>query len=115
MTALACTPVSWRARCPKSISFSGCPMAQPAGPFALPASWPPFVPATAYPRWIAFANDEVGIVPAQPPLPLCIYLPFQLADGSQTSSLISESVVGRAMAFTIQRAGTLIGGAFPDL
>src|SRR5688500_11677761 len=88
-------------------------MAQPAGPFAPPASWPPFVPAAAYPRRIAFANDPAGIAPAQPPLPACMYFPFQLAAGSQTSILISESFVGRATAFTTQRAGTSIGGAFP--
>src|SRR4249920_1664665 len=83
-------------------------MAQPAGPLSLAASWPPLVPAAAYPRWIALANDEVGIVPAQPPLPACMYLPFQLAAGSQSSILISESEVGRAVAFTIQRAGRAI-------
>ena len=44
------------------------------------------------------AITVAGIAPAQPPLPACMYLPFQLAAGSQTSSLISESATGRAMA-----------------
>ena len=39
-----------------------------------------------------------------------MYLPFQLAAGSQISILISESATGRAVTVTVQRAGVLIGG-----
>jgi hypothetical protein len=114
------TRIAWSAPVPRGereppdpAGPTRCPIAQPAGPFSPVASWPPFVPAAAYPRWIALANDEIGIAPAHPPLPVCMYLPFHLAAGSQTSTLISESEVGRAITFTMQRAGMAIGGAFP--
>src|SRR5258708_24953020 len=45
--------------------------------------------------------------PAQPPLPTCSYLPFHAAAaGSHSSNLIWESLVGLAVAFTTQCAGT---------
>src|SRR6202795_1621966 len=45
------------------------------------------------------------IVPAQPPLPADSNLPFHPDAGSQTSILISESVVGFKVAATRQNAG----------
>src|SRR4051812_18159780 len=45
------------------------------------------------------------MLPAQPPLPSCVYFPFHPAAGSQTANLISESEVGRMMPVTSQRAG----------
>src|SRR5579864_6957108 len=47
----------------------------------------------------------VEISPAQPPLPMPMNLPFQLAAGIQTSILISESAAGLITAFTLQEAG----------
>src|SRR6185312_1177914 len=52
--------------------------------------------------------------PVQPPLPLASYFPFQLAAvGSQISILMSESVVGRRVADTRQKAGRLARAALP--
>src|SRR5262245_60889592 len=44
--------------------------------------------------------------PAQPPLPTPWNLPFHPDAGIQTSSLMSESVVGATVAATRQNAGT---------
>jgi hypothetical protein len=49
----------------------------------------------------------VGIAPAHPPFPPCLNFPFHPAAGSQTSNLISESLVGLEVPFTTQRAGTV--------
>src|SRR6185312_15470413 len=51
--------------------------------------------------------------PVQPPLPLASYLPFQPEAGSQSSILISESVDGRRVADTRQKAGRLARAAAP--
>src|ERR1700722_18032425 len=45
------------------------------------------------------------MVPAQPPLPTASYFPFQLAAGSWTTILMSESVDGLSVAATRQWAG----------
>src|SRR5580658_6530302 len=45
------------------------------------------------------------MTPAQPPLPTASYFWFQSADGSHTSILISESLVGLRVAETRQNAG----------
>src|SRR6185503_6724832 len=52
-----------------------------------------------------------GMFPAHPPLPTCSYFPFQPEAGSQTSNWISESLVGRAVAFTTQCAGRFAASA----
>src|ERR1017187_9887857 len=50
-------------------------------------------------------------MPAQPPLPRCMYLPFHtLAGGSHNRKLISESDVGRATPATSQWRGTMTSG-----
>src|SRR5687767_10674880 len=109
MIPLDCTAVSCTARYPKSISFSGCPMAQSAPP---PPSWPLSVPATTYPRRKGSAKGAVLMAPAQPPLPSCRYLPFQAeAVGSQRANLILESLLGRMTPRTSQWAGTVPGPA----
>src|SRR5580765_320698 len=46
------------------------------------------------------------IVPAHPPLPTAWNLPFHPVNGSQTSTLMSESLDGRIVAATRQNAGT---------
>src|SRR5579864_3727456 len=55
------------------------------------------------------------MVPAQAPLPTACRFPFHADSGSQTSILISESVVGVSVAATRQNAGTLRkdGGCLP--
>src|SRR5690348_719505 len=45
------------------------------------------------------------MVPARPPLPTPLYLPFQLVSGSQTSNLMSLSLVGRMLPATRQKSG----------
>src|ERR1700733_13038420 len=47
--------------------------------------------------------------PDQPPLPTPWNLPFQPSTGSQTSILMSESLLGRRVAATRQKAGRLLG------
>src|SRR5215471_19326465 len=51
--------------------------------------------------------------PVQPPLPLASRFPFQPDAGSQTSILISESLVGFRVAATRQNAGKSEAGAAP--
>src|SRR5438552_11709800 len=53
------------------------------------------------------------MLPAQPPFPTCWYLPFQPLIGSHTADLISESLLGRIVNFTSQRAGTVAAFAPP--
>src|SRR5439155_22167639 len=53
------------------------------------------------------------MAPAQPPLPACLYFPFQDDAGIHNSNLISESDVGFAAPLTTQRAGTITDCAFP--
>ncbi len=49
--------------------------------------------------------------PAQPPLPRCMYLPFQASrGGSHKVKSISESDVGRATPLTSQCRGTVTSG-----
>src|SRR6266849_2235286 len=59
------------------------------------------------------------MIPAQPPLPTDWSLPFQPEAGSQTSILISESLVGFNVAVTRQKAGRFLksagSGAFGPL
>src|SRR5262245_55980068 len=45
------------------------------------------------------------MLPAQPPFPTASNLPFQVVDGSQTSTLISESELGVRVAETRQKPG----------
>src|ERR1700733_1805398 len=47
--------------------------------------------------------------PVHPPLPTPWNLPFQPSVGSHTSILISESLLGRSVAATRQKAGRLFG------
>src|SRR5258708_34416342 len=55
------------------------------------------------------------MLPAKPPLPIPWYFPFQPAAGIQTSSLMSESLVGLISAVTRQKAGNSlkVAGARP--
>src|SRR6476469_671347 len=48
------------------------------------------------------------ICPSHPPFPVPSNFPFQLDAGSQTSNLISESLVGRDVALTRQNAGRVL-------
>src|SRR4029434_1029704 len=48
------------------------------------------------------------IAPAQPPLPTAWNLPFHPLAGSQTSTLISESLEGLSVAATRQNAGRFL-------
>src|SRR6188768_4529062 len=53
------------------------------------------------------------MLPFQPPLPTIRNLPFQLAAGSHTSILMSESAVGLSVAATRQKAGRSANGLPP--
>src|ERR1017187_8171267 len=57
------------------------------------------------------------MMPAQPPLPTASYLWFQSDAGSQSSTLMSESLVGVRVASTRQKAGRslygLVAGPLP--
>src|SRR6188768_3688405 len=53
------------------------------------------------------------MVPFQPPLPTACSLPFQPAIGSQTSILMSDSLVGVSVAATRQNAGRSASAAPP--
>src|SRR5436305_3500375 len=100
--------VSCTARYPKSMSFSGWPMAQLASGIMPWPRWPSSVAATAYPCIRGAASTIGWIDPAHPPLPRCMYLPFQLSTGgSHRAKPISESAVGRAGAghFAVTRHG----------
>src|SRR5215831_9365625 len=48
------------------------------------------------------------ICPSHPPFPVPSNFPFQLDAGSQTSNLISESLVGRDVAVTRQNGGRVL-------
>src|SRR5579862_3862897 len=54
------------------------------------------------------------MTPAQPPLPTAWNLPFQPLVGSQTSTLISESLVGLMVAATRQNSGRSPKGFVPS-
>src|SRR5437660_11903427 len=54
------------------------------------------------------------MVPAHPPLPTASYFPFQPVAGSQTSNLISESLVGVDVAVIRQNAGIFANGLEPS-
>jgi hypothetical protein len=87
------------------MTFSGCPTANvPCGVFV--ASCPLSVAATTYPRRSGSMSPARLMMPANPPLPFCRYLPFQPVKGSQTSNVISESSDGRLIPRTSQWAGT---------
>src|ERR1700677_3137083 len=49
------------------------------------------------------------MAPTHPPLPTPWNFPFHPSDGSQTSILMSESLLGRKVAATRQKAGRLLG------
>ena len=51
------------------------------------------------------------MTPAHAPLPTAWNFPFQSTTGSQTSILISESLVGFSVALTRQNAGSVAKGA----
>src|SRR5688500_15761047 len=51
------------------------------------------------------------MTPAHAPLPTDCSLPFHPADGSHTSILMSESLVGVSVAVTRQKAGRLLSAA----
>src|SRR3954471_23434872 len=51
------------------------------------------------------------MAPPYPPLPMPLNLPFQPVNGSRTSNLIEESLVGVAMPFTLQFAGRVLVAA----
>src|SRR3954471_18239568 len=75
---------------------------------------PVSVLAVAYPRRSAGAIAEYEIDPWYPPLPTPWNLPFHASTGGiHTSNLISESLVGRAVASTLQNADTVIGEVLP--
>src|SRR4051812_22644899 len=75
---------------------------------------PVSVLAVAYPRLSAAAIAVYEIDPWYPPLPTPWNFPFHASDGGiQTSNLMSESLVGRAVTSTRQKAGSVIGFAAP--
>src|SRR5262245_46598384 len=53
------------------------------------------------------------MLPAKPPLPTPRKFPFQPSMGSQTSNLISESLVGLITPTTLRKAGKLLKGSVP--
>src|SRR5262245_41880260 len=53
------------------------------------------------------------MLPAKPPLPTPRKFPFQPSVGSQTSNLISESLVGLIAPTTLRKAGRLLNGSVP--
>src|SRR4051794_26492197 len=97
--------ITWTDRYAQSTIFSGCPCPN----FMSSPVWPVSVLATAYPRRSPVAIAVYPIAPEYPPLPTPSNLPFQAsAGGIQTSNLISESLVGRAVASTRQNAGSVM-------
>src|SRR5690349_5582487 len=94
------------ARYPKSFSFSWWPSAKSAVPPVCPVS----VLDVAYPARTAAAIAAYETTPAHPPPPTAWYLPFHPEAGSQTSALMSESLVGVSVARTRQNAGTFANG-----
>src|SRR6187402_3942639 len=91
------------ARQPKSITFSGWPCPN----FTSSPECPVSVLAVAYPRRRAVAIAVYEIDPWYPPFPTPWNLPFHAPTGGiHTSNLISESLVGRAVASTRQNAGS---------
>ena len=78
--------------------------------FTMPPVCPVSVDAVAYPWRSALASDRAGgryeIVPAHPPLPTAWNLLFHVLAGSQTSTLISESLEGLRVAATRQNSGS---------
>src|SRR5271166_191328 len=115
MTAFEASAVSWIARQPKSAVFSGWPAAQAAS--SEPPVWPVSVPETAKPSLSLHSIEGRIIDPANPPLPIAPYFPFQaLSGGSQTSNLMSESAVGLMTPCTRQKLeliATGFGGSAP--
>src|SRR3954468_21312968 len=102
--------ITWTDRYAQSTIFSGCPCPN----FMSSPVWPVSVLATAYPRRSPVAIAVSPIPPEYPPLPTPSNLPFQAsAGGIQTSNLISESLVGRAVASTRQNAGSVIAADAP--
>src|SRR4029077_10768516 len=99
--ALPCTAVSWMARYPKSISFSGWPGAK----LAVSPAWPVSVDAVAYPLRSAAARAAYWIKPVQPAVPTSWDLTFQPESGSQVSDLMSESDDGVRVMATRQNSG----------
>src|SRR5215510_1497246 len=91
------------------MSFSGWPSAKSP----LLPTCPVSVPAPAYPDATAAASAGYGIEPAHPPFPTASNLPFQPDAGSQTSILMSESLVGVSVAVTRQNAGKFANGFVP--
>src|ERR1700733_5466466 len=83
--------------------FSGCPKAHSACVFA-GVSCPSSVPATAEPAVRGRIMAPKGMTPAKPPLPTDSYRPVQAVCGSQTSNLMSESLVGLMLPPTRQKA-----------
>src|SRR6186997_31830 len=53
------------------------------------------------------------MTPAQPPLPTAWNLPFQPFTGNQTSTLISESLLGLRVTATRQKSGRSLYGFAP--
>src|SRR6185312_11997961 len=54
------------------------------------------------------------MVPARPPLPTPLYLPFQLVSGSHTSNSMSLSLLGWMLPATRQKSGSpVIGRVLP--
>src|SRR5690349_14220919 len=90
------------------MSFSGWPSANSA----LDPSWPRSHIADAYPRASPAPKADGLIEPVQPPFPLASSLPFHPDTGSQTSIRISESLLGRNVAWTRQKEGS-DGGLLP--
>src|SRR2546425_7274685 len=107
MRAFVVTVMSCTARYAKSITFSGCPIANAA----LPPLGPVSVEAVAYPSCSADAIAAKLMVPAQPPFPTASNFPFQFSDGSQTSISITESEDGFSTAATRHRGGRVSVGA----
>ena len=100
-SAFAATVIPCTDRYPKSTSFSSCPIAKLAPSLSCPVS----VDAVAYPRSTPVASSLGSIAPPHPPFPVPFSFPFHAApSGIHTSILISESLVGRNVAATLQNA-----------
>src|ERR1700730_3537834 len=101
MIAFAATVVMCCARWPKSTTRSGCKENDQLLPVC-----PLSLDIVAYSRWIAFAISENVIAPADPPEPSPRKIPFQVpAGGIHTSKLMSDWLVGVAIAATRQKVG----------
>ena len=107
MICFAATVIRCVAREPQSIHFSGWPTSASASLF-VDGVVPMSVAATARPAFTAsiISGTSIATLPAYPPFPVPSNLSFQPDAGSQTSTLMSESLVGVSVAVTLQNGRT---------